>query len=112
MEISATRRTQTVAVEAGTNTATSTPFLMADFAGGCLVVSGVTATATLALFGSSDGVQFAPLYNADGQAATCAVAATGGAIEMPDSCYPLRYVKLVADNQLGTAASVVVALKS
>ena len=90
----------------------SSTVLCADVAGGLLYVSGVTATATLTLFGSSDGVTYSALYNSDGSQATITVPATGGAMGLPDALYPLRFVRIVSGTELGTAAEAVVSLKS
>jgi hypothetical protein len=107
-----THRTRNADVTVGTATASSTTLLMADAAAGMVHVAGVTGTHTLTIYGSGDGVTFAPLYDQDGQAATVAVPADGGSCVLPDAVYPLRFVKLVSGTDLGTAAAVVLSLKS
>ena len=105
-------RTRNLPVTVGTAAASSTAMLMNDMAAGTVHVAGVTATHTLAVYGSVDGVAFTPLHGFDGQAATVRVAADGGSCAMPDAVYPLRFVKLVSGTDLGTAASVAISLKS
>lgn len=96
----------------GTSTATSTTLRVGDTAGGAVIVSGITATATVTVYGSPDDATFSPVYGFDGTLATMTLAADGGAVALPDAVYPLRFVKLVSDTGLGTAASVVVSFKS
>jgi hypothetical protein len=107
-----THKTRNLPVTVGTAAASSTAMLMNDMAAGTVHVDGVTATHTLAVYGSGDGVTFVPLYGFDGQAATVSVNAAGGSVVLPDAVYPLRFVKLVSGTDLGTAASVVISLKS
>ena len=90
----------------------SSSMLMADMAAGVVIVSGITATCTLTVFGSHDGATFRALYGFDGAAATLAVPADGGAMTLPDSVYPLRYVKLVSGTALDGAAVVTLQMKS
>jgi hypothetical protein len=101
-----------IAVVVGTSPSGSTPFRMEGAAGGMVHVENVTATHTLTLYGSGDGVTFSPLYGHDGQAASVSVTATHGAYSLPDAVYPLRLVKLTSGTELGTAATVVLSLKS
>jgi hypothetical protein len=111
-ESTLTHRTRNLPVTVGTAAASSTVMLMNDMAAGTVFVDGVTATHTLTIYGSGDGVTFVPLYGHDGQAATVAVPASGGACVLPDAVYPLRFVKLVSNTDMGTAAAVVLSLKS
>ncbi len=111
-EATLSHRTRNLPVFIGTSAATSSSMLVADMVAGIVTVSGVTSTHSIAVYGSSDNVTFAPLYGHDGQAATMAVPAEGGACVMPDAIYPTHYIKRVADSNLGTAASVMVSLKS
>ncbi len=103
-------REQPVTVAAAANE--SSVVLFSDMVAGVMHVSGVTASATVTVYGSPDGVTFAPVYGSDGTPATLAVPQAGGAVVMPDTVRPLRYVKLVSDADLGTAASVIVSVKS
>jgi hypothetical protein len=111
-ESTLTHRTRNLPVTVGTAAASSTVMLMNDMAAGTVFVDGVTATHTLTVYGSDNGVTFVPLYGHDGQAATVAVPASGGACVLPDAVYPLRFVKLVSNSDMGTAAAVVLSLKS
>jgi hypothetical protein len=104
--------TRNLSVAVGTAAATSSSLLMADMAGGTVIVEGVTGTHSIAVYGSTDGTTFVQLYGHDGQAATMLVPDAGGACVMPDAVYPTRYIKLVTGTDLGTAASVIVCLKS
>lgn len=105
-------RTRSGDVAVSTDVAASSTIEMRDMAAGVVHVSGVTATAMISCFGSSDGVTFAAVYGFDGQAATINVGASGGAAPLPDAIYPLRFVRLVAGTDLGTSATVTVSLKS
>jgi hypothetical protein len=107
-----THKTRNLPVTVGTAVASSTAMLMGDMAAGIVHVDGVTASHTLAVYGSSDGTTFVPLYGFDGQPATVSVNAVSGSVVLPDTAYPLRFVKLVSGTDLGTAASVVISLKS
>ena len=111
-ELLCSHRTRNLPVTVGTAVQSSTAMLMGDMAAGMVIVEGVTGTHTLTVYGSSDGATYAALYGFDGQAATVSVAADGGACSMPDAVYPLRFVKLVSGTDLGTAANVVISLKS
>jgi hypothetical protein len=101
-----------VNVTVGTSVAACTSLPCADVAGGVVIVSGVTASATFAVYGGADGQTFAPVFDAGGSAATLVVPADGGAVAIPDAAYPLRFLKLVSDSDIGAAAAVVVMLKS
>ena len=107
-----THRTRSCEVTVSTATAACTSVDMRDMAAGLVHVSGVTATATISLYGSSDNVTFVPLYGHDGQPATISVASSGGSEPMPDAVYPLRFVRLVSGTDLGTNAATSVSLKS
>ncbi len=96
----------------GTSTSEATTFRLDDVAGGSVHVAGVTDTHKLTVYGSSDGATFRQLYGADGQPATIAVGAAGGVYPLPDAAYPLRLAKLVSGTELGTAAAVVLTIKS
>jgi hypothetical protein len=105
-------RTRSGDVAVSTAVAVSSTIDVRDMAAGMVYVSGVTASATISLFGSGDGVTFAALYGFDGQAATITVPASGGTSVLPDAVYPLKFLRLVADTDLGTSATVTVSLKS
>ena len=90
----------------------STSMLMADMAAGIVIVSGTTATCVLTVYGSHDGNTFRALYDSNGAAATLTVGADGGAMTLPDSVFPLRYVRLVSGTVLDGAAIVTLQMKS
>jgi hypothetical protein len=106
------RKTRNLDITIGTAVASSSTLMMADMAGGTLLVSGVTSTHSIAVYGSHNGTAFSALYGHDGQAATVSVPAEGGASAMPDAIYPTRYIRLVSSTDLGTAATAIVSLKS
>ena len=106
------RRTRSQEVSVSTTVASSTTLDMRDMAAGMVHVSDVTGTATIAVYGSRDSTSFVPLYSHDGQAATITVPASGGSAPLPDAAYALRYVRLVAATELGTAATTLASLKS
>ncbi len=106
-------RTRNVDVVVTTSAASSTSLSCGDVAGGVVIVSGVTASATLTVWGApSAGGTFAPVFDAGGAAATLVVPADGGAVVLPDAAYALRHLKLTSQSELGTAAAVVVMLKT
>ena len=112
-EVTLSRRTRNVDVVVTTSVSSSTSLPCGDVAGGVLVISGVTASATLTVWGASSASgTFAPVFDADGAAATLVVPADGGAVVMPDAAHALRHLKLTSDSDMGTAAAVVVMLKT
>ncbi|MFM8496571.1 MAG: hypothetical protein ACKOEM_13770 [Planctomycetia bacterium] len=110
MSISRGTRNQNVTV--GTAAASSTSMAVGDMATGIVIVDNVTASATLTLFGSSDGGTFHALYGFDGQPATVTVPESGGACVLPEAIYALRFMRLVSGTDLGTAANVTVSFKT
>ena len=110
-EATLARRTRNVDITVGTSVATSTSLPCGDVAGGVVIVSGVTASATLTVH-AGNGVTFAPVHDASGAAATLVVPAAGGAVPLPDAVDPARCLKFTSDFDIGTAAAVVVMLKS
>jgi hypothetical protein len=106
-------RTRNVDAVVTTSASSSTSLPCGDVAGGVVIVSGVTASATLTIWGASsaDGT-FVPVFDVGGAAATLVVPADGGAVVMPDAAFALRHFKLTSQSDLGTAAAVVVMLKS
>jgi hypothetical protein len=107
-----THRTRSCDVTISTAASLSTSIDVRDVAACTLHMSGVTATGTVNVYGSSDGVTFVAVYGSDGEAATVTVPAAGGSCVLPDAVYPLRYVRLVASSDLGTNATASVSLKS
>ena len=105
-------RTRSQDVTISTSVSGSTSVLCADLAAGTVSVGGGTATATLQCFASTDGVTFAALYGFDGAPASVTVPESGGAVTLPDACYPARFLRFVAAADLGTAATAIVTFKS
>jgi hypothetical protein len=111
-DMTLSRRSRNVNVVVGTSVTTSTSLHCADVITGVVVIGGVTASATLTILGSADGQTFAPVFDAGGSAATLTVPADGGAVAMPDAVIAFKNLKLTSSVDLGTAAAVVVMLKS
>jgi hypothetical protein len=112
-EVTLSHRTRNVDIVVTTSVSSSTSLSCGDVAGGVVIVSGVTASATLTVWGApSAGETFAPVFDADGAAATLVVPADGGAVVMPDAAFALGNLKLTSSSSLGTAAAVVVMLKT
>lgn len=111
-EASLSRRTRNTDAVVGTSAAASSPVPCGDVAGGIVVVSGMTASATFTVHGSVDGQTFAPLFDSSGAAAAVVVPAGDSAVPLPDAVYPVRGVKLVSGSNIGTAVTVVVMLKT
>lgn len=128
------RYTRYVAVVASTATSEATTIRLDDMAGATVAVAGASTNATrLAVFGSPDDVTYRPVYGSGGAAAEVVLSRlTGTAVigeepatttitvytsvaatyTLPDAAYGLRYMRLVPDADLGTAASVTVVCKS
>lgn len=111
-ELLLSHKTRSQPVTVSTAAASSTAVLMNDAAGGMVMFSGLTATATLAALGSADGVTYAPVFNPDGSQATVTLTADAGAVPMPDAVFPLRFVKFVSTASLGDTSTVEIAVKS
>ena len=112
-ESTLSHRTRNVDISVTTGVSSSTSVNFGDVAGGVVLVSGVTASATLTIWGaSSAGGTFAPVFDAGGAAAAVVVPTDGGAAVLPDAAFALRHLKITSDSDLGTAAAVVVMLKS
>jgi hypothetical protein len=111
-EIRILRDSRAVSVTVGTAADASSSLRGDSFAQAGVVIGGVTASATLTVWASADGLTYAPLYSADGVAATVSIPADGGSVALPDSLFGVPFAKLVSDSELGTAATAVVVLKS
>ena len=96
-----------------TSVETSTSLRSSGFVGGVVLVSGVTASATLVVHGSTDGgVTFAPLHDTTGAAVTLVVPEGGGVVSLPDAASGPGLLRLVSTTDMGTAATVSVTVKS
>jgi hypothetical protein len=111
-EVITRRRLRTYAVDIAATTTGGTLLALDNYAAATVYVSGVTASAVLALYGSSDGSVFLPACRSDGTAETVTIPATGGAVSLPVTVAGLAYVKLVSTAALGSAVVTVVSLKS
>jgi hypothetical protein len=117
MEPKIRRKFKALPVTLATTTAVATTIRWDDVAGGgVLVGTSVTSFTSIQLWasGTPDGT-FGRLYNADGSAAdiTLAQSTTDSRVyAMPDACYGVGALKLVAGQAAGTAASTIVLLKT
>lgn len=133
-EILIRRRLRSTDLHVGTVVSDSTTLRFDDMAGGSVVVSGInTAVTKFRVYGAANDSQYRELYEASGQASAITVARLSGtAVEtvgtatvevtvytaidatyaMPDAAYPLRYVRLVADAEVGQSATVAAVAKS
>lgn len=104
---------QTVTI--GTSVSTSTVVRVDDMAAAVVHVAGLsTAVSTLAVWAAaSPESQYGPLVSSDGSPATIALTtATAVCHALPEAIRAAAYLKLVADAEPGTAATIVVAMKS
>lgn len=106
------RRCRYLDVKVATDAADSSPIAAEHYAAAVVHVSGVTASASFAIHGSANGQQFLPAYGADGVPSAVDIPATGGAVFLPPVVAGLAHMKLVTSAALGTAARVLVTLKS
>jgi hypothetical protein len=111
-EFLARRRLRWFDVSVGTAAATSSAIRADESAAGAVYVSGVTASALLTLYGSAAGENYLPVSGPDGTPSTVSIPDTGGAVSLPAALAGLAYLKLVSGTDLGTAAAVLVTLKS
>lgn len=117
MEPKIRRKFKSLAVTLSTATASATTLRWDDVAGGSLVMGTVSTNATsiqLWASGSTDGT-FGRLYDADGIAADITLAPSlteARTYAMPDACYGVGAVKLVAGSTNATAAVCIVTMKS
>ena len=112
MQVKLKRMTSVQPVTVGTGTVSSTSARCDNMAGAALRVVGVTASATLTVWSSSDDATFAALAGADGAAATLTVPTDGGMVAVPDAAFAARYVRFVSGTPLSTAAVTAVVFKS
>lgn len=112
------RKYKSLPVALSTSTAVATTLRWDDVAGGALLM-GTSSTATsqtIQLWGSdSTGGAFGRVYKADGSAAdvTLSPSTTESRVySLPDECYGLGALKLVAGTTHSTAAACIVMLKT
>jgi len=114
-ELRILRRSKVQACTVGTSASSSTPCRMDDMATAIVIVrDAATAATTLTLWAAHvHDDEFVPLVAADGSAAVVSLNTTGShAYALPAAAAAARYVKLVSDADVGTAASIVVCVKS
>lgn len=117
MEPKIRRKFKALSVTLSTSTASATTVRWDDVAGGSLLMGTVATAATsiqLWCSGATDGT-FGRLYNADGSAADITLAAStteARTYALPDACYGVGAIKLVAGQAAGTNASCTVLLKT
>lgn len=110
---SISHRTRSQEVMIATSDTASSGVICSDMAAGMVHIAGASSTATLSVYASPDGNDYVALFNADGSPATITIPAAGvSAMPLPDAVYPLQYVKLVSDTDLGTAVTCSISLKS
>jgi hypothetical protein len=121
-------------VTIGTTAGESSTLAFNGMAGATILLGTPSTSATLLrVYGSHNNVTYRELFDAAGAAATITLSrlsgtavetvgtataeitvftATAGAYALPDAAYPLRYVRLVADTDLGEAATAEITVKS
>lgn len=125
-DVTVSRRSKTFTVTVGTSTTTSTTFPMDEFSAAMVQVDGVPSSAatTLETFVAADGVSF---HRAVGATVTLARVDTGTSLIGVSGMYAFpvqgstrrltlsaawRFVRLVADAELGPGVTVRVSVKS
>jgi len=133
-EISILRRIRHQRATIGTATADSTTFALGDLAGATIMIDAPSTAATrLRVYGSRDNATYRQLFGSDGSPAEISLSrlsgtatetvgtatqeitvftAVPGAYELPGAAYPLRFVRLAADADLGEASTVEITSKS
>lgn len=110
------RKFRAFSVPLTTSTLTAVSIRFDDVAGGAIELgTSATTFATISIWGSESPTStFGKVYKADGS--VCSVSLAQSQTEsrvyaLPDECYGLGAVRLIADQPSGTAASCVVMLK-
>lgn len=117
MEPKIRRKFKALSVTLSTSTASATTVRWDDVAGGALLLgTGSTSATSIQLWASATtSGPFGRLYNTDGSAADVTLAmseSTSTVYSLPDACYGVGAVKLVAGQAEGTAVSATVLLKT
>jgi hypothetical protein len=132
--IAISRRQRAYVVKIGTAAAQSTPIRFDDMAGAAVALANPSTAATvLRVYGSVDDDAYAAVFDSAGGQATIPITRLSGtAVEtvgtttqtitvftavnavyaLPDAAFPIPFVRLVSDHDLGTAAIVFVSTKS
>lgn len=117
MEPKIRRKFKALPITLSTSVSAATTLRWDDVAGGTLLMGTVSTNSTsIQLWASSapDGT-FGRVYNADGSAADITLAAStteARTYALPDACYGVGAIKLVAGQAAGTNASCTVLLKT
>jgi len=80
-----------------TSIAGSTQIPMEIYAGCGVAIAAVGGNSTLTWYASTDGVNFYPLYDASGNAATTPLAGTAVCFPIPPAAAPFKAVAAIAD---------------
>jgi hypothetical protein len=133
-EITIIRRSRQQQATIGTATSDSSTFAFGDLAGASIVMDAPSTAATrLRAYGSHDDATYRQLFGSDGAPAEITLfrlsgtatetvgtatqeitvyTAVPGTYELPAAVFPLRFVRLVADADLGLADTVKITSKS
>ena len=113
-ELRILRRSRVQACTVGTSVTSSSAIRLDDMATAIAIVrDAATAATTLTLWAAhAADHEFVPLVAADGSAAVVSLNTAGSHAYALPAAVAVRYVKLVADANLGTAATIVVCVKS
>lgn len=116
MEPKIKRKSRTFALTLSATEGGSTAIRFDDAAGGA-IATGTVATSVTALTvwaSSSPTGSFSPLRKSDGSAVELTLSpstASGRVYSLPDECYPVAAIKLVANHTAANGASCTVMLK-
>lgn len=116
-EIKMRRRSRQVSITLTTSTVSATTLYLEDFAGGVIDIGTIaTAATTLQMWGASaEGGTFRRLYDSAGAVADITLApstAVGGVYALPDACFGLPYLEVLAGNAAGTGVAATITTKS
>ncbi len=112
-----TRQHRDTDITLSTTTSVATTISLGDMAGGLVSFATMhTSSATLQMWGSATAAgSFRRVYKSDGSVVdiTLAPSSTVGIIyALPDECYGLPFLKIIAASTVTTSATGVVILKS
>jgi hypothetical protein len=114
-EIRILRRGRVNAATVGTTTSSSSTIRLDDMAAATVYVSDAdTAATTISVWAAAGpGDAFVPLVGTDGSDVLITLNTAGSrAYSLPTAVAGARFIRLVADSEIGTAATVSVSVKS
>ena len=114
-ELRILRRSRVQACTVGTSASSSSAIRMDDMTTAIAIVRDAASDATMLTIWVAHAAdhQYVPLVAADGGAAVVSLQTAGShAYALPAAVAAARYVKLVSDADIGTAATVSVSVKS